>query len=96
MEMAMGNNRDYMGVFREKIEGHAFVAIICDMITTNFLDSSSGFDEENNAWVEQVVLRMFHDYKVVLSWRNGEINMLVPHGEKELIQKLLESQLTGN
>jgi len=39
---------------------------------------------------------MFHDYKVVLSWRNGEINLLVPHGETELIQQLLDSQQPGN
>ena len=96
MEMAMGNNREYMGEFREQIEGHAYIAIVSDLLTTNYLDGSSEFGEENNAWVEHVVLRMFHDYKVVLSWRNGEINLLVPHGETELIQQLLNSQQPGN
>ena len=96
MEMAMGNNREYMGVFREKIEGHAYIAIITDWVTDRFYDSSSGFSEENNAWVEHVVLRMFHDYDVVLSWRNGEINLLVLEGETELMQQLVESQLPAN
>jgi len=46
--------------------------------------------------VEQVVLPMLAQYEGVLSWRNDEINLLVPQGETELIQQLLESQSTGN
>jgi len=39
---------------------------------------------------------MLAEYEGVLSWRNGEINLLVPQGETELIQQLLESQQPGN
>ncbi len=96
MEMAMGNNIEYLSRFRQKLQDHAFVAIISDPLSTNMQGSNRGFADENNAWVEQVVLPMLAEYEGVLSWRNGEINLLVPQGDTELIQQLLESQATGN
>jgi len=96
MEMAMGNNQDYLDGFRQKLADHAFVAIISDPLSTNIQGSNRGFADENNAWVEQVVLPMLTEYEGVLSWRSGEINLLVPQGETELIQQLLESQQPGN
>lgn len=96
MEMAMGNNQPYLDAFRQKLEDHAFTAIISDPLSTNIQGSNRGFADENNAWVEQVVLPMLAQYEGVLSWRNGEINLLVPQGETELIQQLLNSQQPGN
>ena len=96
MEMAMGNNIEYLSRFRQKLQDHAFVAIISDPLSTNMQGSNRGFADENNAWVEQVVLPMLAEYEAVLSWRKGEINLLVPQGETELIQQLLESQQSGN
>lgn len=96
MEMAMGNNTEYLSTFQQKLEHHAFTAIISDPLSTNIQGSNRGFADENNAWVEQVVLPMLSEYEGVLSWRNGEINLLVPQGETELIQQLLNSQQPGN
>lgn len=96
MEMAMGNNQEYLNLFQQKLEEHAFIAIISDPLSTNIQNSNHSFADENNAWVEQVVLPMLTEYEGVLSWRNGEINLLVPQGETELIQQLLESQQPGN
>ncbi|HPR34402.1 MAG TPA: hypothetical protein PKY64_01910 [Anaerolineaceae bacterium] len=96
MEMAMGNNIEYLSRFRQKLADHDFVAIISDPLSTNIQGSNRGFADENNAWVEQVVLPMLEEYEGVLSWRNGEINLLVPQGETELIQLLLESQIPVN
>lgn len=96
MEMAMGNNIEYLSLFRQKLADHAFVAIISDPLSTNIQGSNCGFADENNAWVEQIVLPMLAEYQCVLSWRNGEINLLMPQGEIELIQLLLESQIPVN
>ena len=96
MEMAMGNNQDYLRVFWQKIEDHAFIAIISDSLSTNIQESSHGFAAENNAWVEQVVLPILSEYEGVLSWRNGGINLLVPQGEEVLFQELLDSQVPVN
>lgn len=92
MEMAMGKNQQYLSQFRQKLADHAFTAIISDPLATNIQGSDHGFADENNAWVEQVVLPMLAEYEGVLSWRNGEINLLVPQGETALIQQLLDSQ----
>jgi hypothetical protein len=96
MEMAMGNNIEYLSRFRQQLEDHTFTAIISDPLSTSIQGSNRGFADENNAWVEQVVLPMLAEYEGVLSWRNGEINLLVPKGETDLIQQLLESQQPGN
>jgi len=96
MEMAMGNNIDYLSLFRQRLKEHAFVAIVSDPLSTSIQGNNRGFADENNAWVEQVVVPMLAEYQGVLSWRNGEINLLVPQGETELIQQLLESQQRGN
>ena len=96
MEMAMGNNQEYLDLFRQKLKEHAFTAIVSDPLSTNIQGSNRGFADENNAWVEQVVLPMLAEYEGVLSWRNGEVNLLVPLGESDLIQQLLYSQQPGN
>ncbi len=96
MEMAMGNNQDYLRGFQHKLEEHAFTAIISDALSANIQGSERGFADENNAWVRQVVLPMLAQYQGVLSWRNGEINLLVPQSETELIQQLLDSQQPVN
>ena len=96
MEMAMGNNQEYLRLFRQKIKSHAFIAIVSDPLSTNIQGSDRSFADENNTWVEQVVFPMLAEYESVLSWRNGEVNLLVPQGEKELILQLLESQVQIN
>ncbi len=96
MEMAMSNNQEYLRQFREKLKIHAFIAIVSDPLSTNIQGRDRSFADENNTWVEQVVFPMLAEYEGVLSWRNGEINLLVPQSEKELIQQLLESQVTAN
>lgn len=96
MEMAMADNQEYLSVFRQKLADHAFSAILSDSLSANIQGSNRGFAEENNAWVRQVVLPMLEEYEGVLSWRNGEVNLLVPIGEPELKQQLLDSQLPPN
>ena len=96
MEMAMGNNQEYLRLFRQKIKSHAFIAIVSDPLSTNIQGSDRSFADENNTWVEQVGFPILAEYESVLSWRNGEVNLLVPQGEKELILQLLESQVPAN
>ncbi|HZK17476.1 MAG TPA: hypothetical protein VFC66_04460 [Anaerolineaceae bacterium] len=96
MEMAMSNNQEYLKQFRQKLKSHAFIAIVSDPLSTNIQGSDRSFADENNTWVEQVVFPMLAEYESVLSWCNGEVNLLVPQGEKELILQLLESQVPAN
>ena len=96
MEMAMSNNQEYLSLFRQKLKGQAFIGVVCDSLSTNIQGGDRSFADENNTWVEQVVFPLLAEYEAILSWRNGEINLLVPQGETKLIQQLLESQLPAN
>lgn len=92
MEMAMGNNQPYLQEFARLLENHQYKAIVSDPVNTAFQTPDHGFAEENNAWVGKVLLPMLEQYTPVLSWRNGEVNLLVPNNQSELIEALEEPQ----
>ena len=78
MEMAMGNNEQYLQGFYEKLEKHAFAAIVTDPISTALQDRSRPFNEENNAWVNKVVIPMLEHYQLEQAFRSNAINLLLP------------------
>jgi len=84
MEMAMGNNRPYLQGFYQKLETHAFKAIITDTLYTGKQGHTHAFGDENDTWVEKVLLPMLADYEPVASWQNGGVNLLIPKGQLEL------------
>lgn len=78
MEMAMGDNQAYLEAFYQQLENHDFAAIVTDPISTGLQDKSSPFNEENNAWVEKVVIPMLEHYQLEQVFRDGAFNLLVP------------------
>ena len=78
MEMAMAGNQPYLEAFYDQLARHSYRAIICDSIAVALQDRSHGFGEENNAWVQQVVLPMLEEYELAGTFRGGEVNLLVP------------------
>ncbi len=80
MEMAMGDNRPYLQQFYALLASHQFKAIVSDPLSTALQDRGHSFAEENNAWVQKVVLPILADYEPILSLRGGEVNVLVPKG----------------
>lgn len=84
MEMAMGENKDYLSDFYSKLGSHQYKAIIIDSISTNIQDSSRAFNEENNAWVREVLVPILMFYQPEAEYRGGEVNLLVPKVEKTL------------
>ncbi len=90
MEMAMGNNHEYLEEFYRLLNEHHFKAILMEPISTNIQLEWKSFAEENNSYVRNVILPMLMDYQLALSWDNGEINLLIPNGKPELMQELSE------
>lgn len=82
MEMAMGGNKTYLSEFYSKLSKHHYKAIVIDSISTNIQDSSRPFNEENNAWVQEVLVPILMFYRPEASYRGGEVNLLVPNAEK--------------
>lgn len=89
MEMAMGNNQEYLEEFYRLLNEHHFKAILMEPISTNIQLEWKSFAEENNSYVRNVILPMLMDYQLALSWDNGEINLLIPNGKPELMQELM-------
>lgn len=92
MEMAMGNNKEYLQQFYTKLDEHHYRAIIIDQIKTDIQASWSSFAEENNSYVRNVTLPVLMDYQLALSWDDGEINLLISNNQPELMQRLKQIQ----
>lgn len=92
MEMAMGNNQEYLEDFHRLLNEHYFKAILMEPISTNIQLEWKSFAEENNSYVRNVILPMLMDYQLALSWDEGETNLLIPNGRPELMQELLQIQ----
>lgn len=91
MEMAMANNTVYLDRFYELLDEHHWKAIVMEQVKTNIQREWSGFPDENNAYVRNAILPILMDYQVILTWDNGEINLLLPnHSDEMLLQQLKE------
>jgi len=92
MEMAMGNNQKYLQEFYTVLDEHHYRAILMEPISTNIQLSWKSFAEENNSYVRNVILPMLMDYQLALSWDDGGINLMIPNGEPELMDRLQKIQ----
>ena len=88
MEMAMGNNRAYLDKFVGHLEAKDFSAIVLDPVGIGLQNERQSFAAENNAWKNLVLYEILDSYEPVLSWQNGEVNLLVPRGRTDLIEAL--------
>lgn len=83
MEMAMGNNRQYLEIFRKDIESQRFVMIVVDPLTYRLLGKNYTFGEENNAWVKRVMKPILCNYQEDIVFQQDQIAIYVPQeGER--------------
>ena len=78
MEMAMGNNDEYLGVFRKDMENQRFALIVVDPLNFNLLTKNRTFAEENNVWVRRVVKQILCNYRQDALFPEDEIALYVP------------------
>jgi len=88
MEMAMGNNQPYLQGFYQQLENNAYKAIITDTLNTQKQGRTRAFGDENDTWVEKVLLPMLALYEPAADWQNGGVNLLIPKGQPELLQAI--------
>lgn len=78
-EMAMANNRPYLNRFHADLRSHRFALIVTSRqnhaIKNPAVDS---FAEENNAWVEHVVLPLYKYYKEAVYLDTQGIQLFIP------------------
>jgi hypothetical protein len=84
MEMAMGNNQDYLQIFRKDMEAQRFDAIVVDPLSYRLLGKSYAFGEENNAWVRRVMKHILCNYQEKLVFPADQVAVYVPQvGERQ-------------
>ncbi len=78
MEMAMGDNQDYLQIFQADMESQRFAAIVVDPLAYRLLGKNYFFGEENNAWVRHVMKPILCNYQEDLVFPADQIAIYVP------------------
>jgi hypothetical protein len=78
MEMAMGDNQDYLQTFQADMETQRFAAIIVDPLSYRLLGQNYPFGEENNAWVRRVMKPILCNYQEDAIFPADQIAIYVP------------------
>ncbi|MFZ5818714.1 MAG: hypothetical protein ACOYYJ_02345 [Chloroflexota bacterium] len=83
MEMAMGDNQEYLQIFRADMEAQRFDMIVVDPLTYRLLGRNYAFGEENNAWVKRVMKPILCNYREEVIYPEDQIAIYVPQeGER--------------
>jgi hypothetical protein len=88
MEMAMSKNQGYLQRFRSDLESGKISAILVDQLNTEHQDESHSFGEENNAWIDEVLVPLLKYYQPAYTVDNGNVNLLVNKNAPDLIEAL--------
>jgi hypothetical protein len=84
MEMAMGDNIQYLNQFREDMQEQRFALIVVDPLNYKVLANDRSFAEENNVWVRRVVKSILCNYRADESFPSDDITLYVPQeGERQ-------------
>ena len=78
MEMAMGNNQEYLQIFRADMESQRFTAIVVDPLSYRLLGKYYAFGEENNAWVRRVMKHILCNYQEAMIYPEYQVAIYVP------------------
>ena len=79
MEMSISGNQNYLDHYVQDLANHRFGLIISDHQNTPIKDPlRDAFAEENNAWVQRVVIPTLKYYRVKQSLES-EIDLLIPY-----------------
>lgn len=84
MEMAMGNNTEYLDKFWSDMESQRFALIIVDPLTFKYLGKEYSFGEENNVWVRYAMRPILCNYRQDEIFPADAIALYVPQdGERQ-------------
>jgi hypothetical protein len=78
MEIAMANNTQALGEFREDMESQRFALIVVDPLNYNVISRRRGFSDENNVWVTRIVRYILCNYREEASFSEDDIALYVP------------------
>lgn len=80
IEMAISNYQPVLEKFYDQLEAHTWSVIVMPPLYAKIKDISTGFAEENNAWVEKIIFPMLCSYQSVYVDKVYDYELLVPRG----------------
>jgi hypothetical protein len=78
MEMAMGNNEEFLENFKQEMQAQRFDFIVVDPLTFKILARRRAFSEENNVWVRGIMRPILCNYRLDVAFPEYEIALYVP------------------
>jgi len=78
IEMAISNNQPVLREFYNQLEAHTWSVLVMPPLYAKIKDISTGFAEENNAWVEKIIFPMLCSYQSVTIDKDFDYELLVP------------------
>lgn len=92
MDMAMEGKAEYFEPFYADLAAQRFSVIISEPLRDNFRGSEYHFGDENDAWVKWVSRPVLCYYKPLKTYREIQVQILVPRDSIEDCAAVLENQ----
>ena len=81
MEMVMSNNRPYLDRFHQDLQAQRFNMIVASAYSDILQGSGSAFGNENDLWVQEVVIPLECNYQAVPGFNNQPVTLYVPRAQ---------------
>ena len=78
MEMAMGNNENYLEAFYENLRDHRYALIVSEPLKIVYKGKTFSFGEENDVWVSRVAEPILCYYQPEVTFKDFQTELLVP------------------
>ena len=80
MDTALSGDFDYFETFYGDLESHRFALIVSEPLLLKQGNDTKRFSNENDIWVEWVSKRILKYYKVLESFPEVGVQLLIPRG----------------
>jgi hypothetical protein len=81
MEMVMSHNRSYLDRFHQDLQAQRFKMIVASAYSDILQGSGSAFGNENDLWVQEVVIPLECYYQVLPGFNNQPVTLYVPRAQ---------------
>ncbi|MGA2503989.1 MAG: hypothetical protein ABSG01_07850 [Anaerolineales bacterium] len=81
MEMVMSHNRPYLDRFQQDLQAQRFSMIVASAYSQSFQGAGRAFGNENDLWVQEVVIPLNCYYKEVAGFNNQPVALYVPRAQ---------------
>jgi hypothetical protein len=81
MEMVMSHNRPYLDRFQQDLQTQRFSMIVASAYSPSLQGSGKMFGNENDLWVEEVVIPLNCYYQALPEYKNQDVALYVPRDQ---------------